>query len=414
MAPARLAARSDTPRVIGILADLQYVSALFETQDCLQAEWDEAMDDPTPTEADGAPAALEELDVALNDAEQTFQEALGRLLKRGMLTRALAAAVDQGVLPVERALQLRAEALWLATHAIVMDTDALADTECTLVAVPIAPLAAPLAGLVRTAFLESLRTTLIDATGHVPHPHHPPLAIAGTPAPLHPLAWAESTVETRLALFEELQARAPGEAWAQVWAAHERLVGDDTSAPPTERPSDGVVPTAQWLWPVVVFNTLAEDDERFLDEALYRSRTAPAWAAWQNRAARTWGLTVAAPLGVEEAVAHTLRTHVQAHLDEAFRTMAMPADAAARTVLVGIEPGTDPASRVLVFEHPQVEVPDLSVPALWMGSHPSLQDDTEAALYSDWGWDDRAGHRAQTFPQVSGKATQEACPHEAL
>lgn len=319
----------------------------------------------------------EALEIAAEEADLAFSDALAAMLERRVLTRGLAAAVAHGDLPEARAEYILAAAADMSTSGYREGETPADDEEGLWIAVPFT--SARWENALKTqprGWEKHLERALREAL------KDPSVEVLGSAAPIHPMTWASTSVDDRYALFQASGATdAPG--LKDVWATwHET---DAEWRLKAQTPEWRMVDTPIRLWPVWIQCRLGGSMVQQLEPHILELGALPRW----ERVVKPWvdgeEEGVSLPLPIDDALSHTFLLQTR---------YLQLADAVATgrndhvPDLVDLKPDLDEAGQRWVqldLEYPNGESIELRLPMAWSGLTPFQRTETLALCQEAWG-----------------------------
>lgn len=371
------------PRMIGILADVAKLAALYTEKETLADQLDEWITPRLPSRSSFQSQpdhpddsdTIRDLEEACEGADLDFIRAIRKLLSRRGLARGLSSGVDQGLLSDEQAEQILAEASFIINASVRVDTQTGQEYERVLAGLP----------LLGEAVEEALASDPAGARSAL---------IAGLAAPevcvfpmsraIHPLAWANTPIDERSALLDELATGLCGPITTSLLAEHDRILSQSLSSTDASW-SDAASPLR--VWPMLLERALEPDEDMALERALSDIGMQPVWQAWIEQVggldpSQAWA---EAPMPMDEVLPYTLLAQTRA---------LQQGDAAGRVhgdqdpVLVDVVHRTDPQGDRWVdldLEYPNGESITLHLPLPWLGLTAWQRSDSLMRCQAAWG-----------------------------
>jgi len=215
----------------------------------------------------------------------------------------------------------------------------------------------------------------------------PGLQVRLFPMPVHPLAWAELTVDERYAVFVDLQEGRAAAGTQRLLEAHARVLDRAQYPAGDDRWTHADSPLR--LWPVLASAPLDILREQPLEESLVFPQDSHAWGAWvralnlaspdpaqppQAIPGQSW---LGAPLPIQDILPVTAIDQVH-HLQTAVTT---PLSLVEVTVAQDAE---GRAWRTFDFEDADGLPHPYTLPEAWLGSTPAQREHAIARTFERW------------------------------
>lgn len=234
------------------------------------------------------------------------------------------------------------------------------------------PASAPLA---QEVWLDPLRQALRTAVDQ------PDLELVPFEQPIHPLAWAELSLDHRVRFFEEQRSGEPGPGTQALLDRQSRLL--------QASPSDRDIQSMTMIWPLLARFPRPDLDQSkphmVLGDRLRSSMTAGVWRQVRAEVHELAGyeMMVETPLPIDEAIAYSALLHVRSRQAQADREAGQNPEAQKAIMLTQIEQkGT--ALR-LSFARNGHALPPRLIPLRWLGVSYQGREHMLSQLGLAWG-----------------------------